>query len=695
MAGSNAVWGIEIGQCALKAIKVRAAEEGKVEVLGFDIIEHEKILSQPEADPEELIKAALEKFAGRNEWQKDQFVIGVPGQQTFSRFVKLPPVDAKKIPDMVRFEASQQIPFDMKDVVWDYQVFQTKDSPDVEVGIFAMRRDLIKTHLDRFEALGITPIAIQTLPSALYNFAYFDKQGEFGDGKATVIVDVGAINTDLIIVDANSAWMRNIPLGGNSFTESLVKNFKLSFAKAESLKRDAGASKHARQIFQAMRPVFADLVAEIQRSLGFYASTHREVELRTVLASGNAFRLPGLQKYLENNLTIGGGVIELRQFNSVLPVGPAATPQFTDNVLSFGPAFGLAVQGLGMAKISSNLLPPELARVAMWNRKRGYFIAAAACLGMAALFPKLRNVMDNSALASGASDGQAAKQIVDTAKRYATEYSSAEGKVKQQEEKIKKLFDLQDRRSLVPGVVALVHEALPEIDPALANAKTADDLKKLIESNPQRFDRTKRKQILLDKVNVTYIGNIDEYARSGGRSEASLQYAPRPGAGGRSRGGGEGSGDESGGGAAVPASDNSKPGFLVSVSGYILYGSQQSEAAALLESEYLPRLLQFGSRPGMGFFVPKTDEKMNTPSKNNLEVPTPTKRFSGPTSVAPIVGRGIAQGQPGEPAKMHVEVADPVTGEEAKDDFAFSLTFKVKIGEPPKEEPKDGKPKKP
>lgn len=693
MAGSNAVWGIEIGQCGLKAIKLRAAEDGKVEVLAFDIVEHAKILSQPEAEPEALIKSALEKFIARNEWQKDQFVIGVPGQQTFSRFVKLPPVDPKKIPDMVRFEASQQIPFDMKDVVWDYQIFQAKDSPDVEVGIFAMRRDLIRTQLDRFEGLGVAPVVIQTIPSALYNFAHFDKQGEFGEGKATVIVDVGAVNTDLIIVDAHSAWMRNIPLGGNSFTEALVKAFKLSFPKAESLKREAGSSKHARQIFQAMRPVFADLVAEIQRSLGFYSSTHREVELRTVLASGNAFRLPGLQKYLENNLTIAGGVAELTQFNSVLPSGPASTPQFTDNVLSLGPAFGLAIQGLGLARISSNLLPPELARVAMWNRKRPYFIAAAACLGMAALFPKLRNAMDSRAL-GGDADRNAAKAIVDTAKRYAAEYATEEARVKQQEEKIKKLFELQEKRALVPSVVALVHEALPEIDPALTEAKTAEEFKKLVDQNPERFARNKRKQILIDRLAVTYVGNIDEHVRrEAGRGSVidsgGAQHTPRGARG--ARGGG---GEDDGGGAAVAAADHSKPGFVVSLSGRILYGTQQSEAAMLIETEFIPRLLTLGNRPGVGIFVPAVDEKSYT--KKNLDVPTPTHMYAGGATggAAPVVGRAGVQ-PPGAAAAEMVMVPDPQTREEMKDDFEFSMSFKVKIGEPPKEEPKDPKTKTP
>ena len=58
--------------------------------------------------------------------------------------------DAKKIHDLVRYEASQQIPFDIDDVVWDYQILTSEGSPDVEVGIFAIRKDLIRKHLGDF-----------------------------------------------------------------------------------------------------------------------------------------------------------------------------------------------------------------------------------------------------------------------------------------------------------------------------------------------------------------------------------------------------------------------------------------------------------------------------------------------------------------------------------------------------------------
>src|SRR5437764_8541812 len=114
------VWGIDVGQCALKAIRLEQ-KEGQVVATAFDYIEHPKILSQPDADPDQLTREALEQFLSRNTIRGDIVVISVPGQSGLARFVKLPPVEERKIAEIVKFEAKQQIPFPLDEVVWDFQ----------------------------------------------------------------------------------------------------------------------------------------------------------------------------------------------------------------------------------------------------------------------------------------------------------------------------------------------------------------------------------------------------------------------------------------------------------------------------------------------------------------------------------------------------------------------------------------------
>ena len=54
MADQPGVWGIDVGQCALKAIRL-VDVDGQVTATAFDYVEHPKILSQPDADPDQLV----------------------------------------------------------------------------------------------------------------------------------------------------------------------------------------------------------------------------------------------------------------------------------------------------------------------------------------------------------------------------------------------------------------------------------------------------------------------------------------------------------------------------------------------------------------------------------------------------------------------------------------------------------------
>ena len=225
------------------------------------------------------------------------------GQRTFAKFIKLPPVETRKIPEIVRFEAIQQIPFPLEDVEWAYHLFQEPDNPDVEVGIFAMRKELVNSHIGFFTTANLNVQVVQMSPLSVYNALYYDSRLK----GTTMIVDVGAESTDLIIAEGEGVWLRSIPIGGNNFTEALCKPFKVDFDKAEELKRNAATSKYSRQIVQNMRPIFADLVSEIQRSMGFYGSTHKESKISRVIALGNTFRLPRAATLPATEPDAGGG----------------------------------------------------------------------------------------------------------------------------------------------------------------------------------------------------------------------------------------------------------------------------------------------------------------------------------------------------------------------------------------------------
>ncbi|MBN1488877.1 MAG: type IV pilus assembly protein PilM [Phycisphaerae bacterium] len=687
MATTRAVWGIDVGQCALKALRIRPVGD-KVEVLAHEHIEHAKILSQPDADRTALVAKALETLLSKHDIRQDLIVVGVPGQHTLSRFTKLPPVDKKKIPDIVRFEANQQIPFDMDEVIWDYQTFGGDDAAEVEVGIFAMRRELVGEHLKAFTAANIEPIVVQSAPLALYNALLYD--GQFADG-ATLLLDIGAQNTDLIVADAKGLWTRNIPIGGSNFTESLLKTFKISFAKAESLKRTAASSKYARQIFQAMRPVFADLVAEIQRSLGFYSSTHRGVRVVRVIGMGNAFKLPGLQKFLQSNLGIE--VVRPSTFNKLSVASVENAPRLIEHLLSFGVAYGLALQGLDRTKITSSLLPPEIAKTVVWRRKTPWFWGAAACLALAAAVVWGRFIWDTGALsnAQGAASGlgsslsveeclallkqppspdtmapaEYAGKIVNLGNSLRQHYDTFNQAGSADEQKIRQIAALQDNKALWPRILQEMQNALPQPQAELATALAEGP--EAYAAAAQRVARGERNQVFIDSFSVQFSSSTRQaYGSLHPRGSAAAAVSASP-----SFGADDMQGDE------APQASADGPGFVIRLTGR----TPNSGGPRFLHRSFLSNLANVKvEQPASSAFRFEVDQAGPLRSLVQcVQAKTLRKQFGGgvPTgpSPAPAVGAGATSGAQASTARDDEQ--DPVTGEDTGDDYVFEVLFRV------------------
>src|SRR5690606_11950486 len=146
-----------------------------------------------------------------------------------------------------------------------------------------------------------------------------------------------------------------------------AKAFKINFEKAEEMKRNAKTSKYAKQIYQAMRPVFGELVGEIQRSLGFFQSSHRDAKLRKIIALGGGFRLNGLSGYVQKNLQMP--VEKPTKFQALPPDEAAAASAASEHVLSAAAAYGMALQLLDEGKVNSSLLPTHIRKDKMWRDK--------------------------------------------------------------------------------------------------------------------------------------------------------------------------------------------------------------------------------------------------------------------------------------------------------------------------------------
>lgn len=396
MAKTNAVWGIDIGQCALKALRCTLDADGNTIVADkYDIVEYPKILSATDADPEELVAEAIQQFLSRNQVAGDKVAISVAGQAGLSRFFKPPPVEVSTLPDIVKYEVKAQIPFAIEDVIWDWQqmggMVVDGRTVEAEIGLFAMKRDAVFTALRPFDEAEIDVDFVQLSPISIFNVVCHDLIGELPNPDdfdpenpppSTVVMSIGTDTTDLIVTNGIRMWLRNIPIGGNHFTKQLSREMKLTQAKAEHLKRNARASENPKAIFKAMRPVFTDFVNEVQRSLNFFQSNEKSAELSQILLLGNAAKLPGLRQYLSKQLEIEIG--KVTGYEKLSGSDVTSQKSFQNNLLSFASCYGLCLQGLQKAQIKTNLLPREIKVRRIVEAKKPW-VLTAVCSVMAGL----------------------------------------------------------------------------------------------------------------------------------------------------------------------------------------------------------------------------------------------------------------------------------------------------------------------
>jgi len=459
MANANAAWGIEIGAFAIKALRLER-DGDSVRVSDFSVIPHKKVLTTPDLDQDEMIRLGLGQFISQKSLQGEHLVMSVPGQAAFARFAKLPPgVEPKRIPDIVKFEAVQQIPFPIEEVEWDYQTFHWPDSPETEVGIFAITRERVMQRLGLYEELSISPERLTLSPVAVFNAMHFDLDLSRESGPV-MLLDIGTEATDVIIAEEGRCWIRTFPTGGTHFTEAIASAFKLSYSKAEKLKLEAATSKYTKQIMQAMRPVFSDLLQDLQRSMGFYQQTHADVEISRIIGLGSTFKIPGLRKFIGQQLQVD--IVRLDEYHKIAVAGREAAA-FAEHAVNFSTAYGLALQGIGMAEIDANLVPVATLREQMWHQKTKWFAAAAAVAIVGAGLSMIGPVVESQALGDG-SVPQSVQNLLTTGKQLTGELSAIEAE-SNMGATVDNMMSLLDSRDVWPHVLRDAATALSAADP--------------------------------------------------------------------------------------------------------------------------------------------------------------------------------------------------------------------------------------
>ncbi len=447
---AKGVWGIDVSKYSLKAVRLEGTRDAvtlsRIAVVPYDRAEGD------EQNLDQHVREALQDLALTQRIGSEPVLLSLPSHSTFNRLIKLPPVDDEKIPEILRYEAQSEIPFNIDEVLWDYQYVNRKYGPgeEKEVILFAIKRDIVEQFLGNLAEVGLNVDAVQFGPVALFNFILKDQDL----GGPSVALDMGGDNTDLIVIDGPKFWVRNLPITGNDITKALQKAFNIPFAEAEKLKLKAGQSQQAQKIFNAVQPVLRDLVNEVNRSTGYYKSISKTSKFEKIILLGNSTKTLNFQKFVSQSLQLPA--VRVQKLNHIA-VGPQVDPaDLGENLGTLGTALGLALQGISDTVNRINLLPPAYVRKKELSRKKPFVIAAVAALfAMVGLMYFMNSQEVEKLRAKDTAGAQARRTLEDQTRRF-----EEAKKVEEVEKGLQTLASISSDRSLI---LKVMDEIIPNI----------------------------------------------------------------------------------------------------------------------------------------------------------------------------------------------------------------------------------------
>jgi len=315
----------------------------------------------------------------------------LPSQAVFTRFVRLPGSSPEDIKAVISFEAQQNVPFPINEVVWDYQILGGEREGTWDVALAAIKSDQLSEVYDSCVNGGVKADHIDIAPMALANafrFNYSDYAG------TTLLVDMGARTTNLVFVDGEKVFSRTIPIGGNAITVAIAKELGCEAVEAERMKKEKGfvglgggyaedPDPTVAKIAKVARNTMTRLHAEITRSISFYRANQGGTAPVRALLCGGAMSMGSMREFFSEKLQM-----PLEWFNPLRNVcvsSPQVAAAVEGRIHTLGELVGLALRAGEKCPVEINLRPVRARTELELKKRKPALIAALVCLVFALL----------------------------------------------------------------------------------------------------------------------------------------------------------------------------------------------------------------------------------------------------------------------------------------------------------------------
>jgi type IV pilus assembly protein PilM len=457
---------VDFGAGSLKLAEFEVNEAGGLRLKQYRI----KSLGQEGAQEntrEATILKALQGMISEMGVKSKDCNVCAPGFHVFSKFVKLPPVEQSKVTQIIQYEAQQNVPFPLSEVVWDYQILGQAAGGELEVLLVAIKSEIVEGLFRVADAANLKLQVADVSPAALCNAFRFN-YGDLDD--CTMLLDIGAKTSNLLFFEKGKVYSRSINLGANSITQDFAAESKMKFDVAEKIKIEEGfvslggayeepENPNQAAISKIARQFMTRLHIQVNQTMQFYRGQQGGSQPARLFLSGGASIMPYTAQFFAEKLNV-----PVEYFNPFRNVQIDPTVNLEDLVRvahSMGEVVGLGLRNLAHCPVELNLMPESTRKWRAFNEKKPFLIATVftivavvAVVGL--LFQQLGSVKARKI--------EQIKPELDKAQRLDNEFSQAMGQLSSTTNELNQLTSLLgDRYYWI--------ETLPEFRRVLTNVE--------------------------------------------------------------------------------------------------------------------------------------------------------------------------------------------------------------------------------
>lgn len=313
---------LDIGTYSIKALYFDKGFRG----YNLNHFSHTIINKESGSSSLEQVTETIRLLKKVNNYNPEQTIVIYPADKTTSRTLVLPFRDKKRVEMALPLELEEQMPFQVEDLVYDWQTVENLPRGSRIMVTATMKSDL-EFFIDALKAADSDPDIITPSSDALFSLLNYIKLGKDivtveKDGKIStetkyhpvVVVDIGHSKSNVVISKRGiPEYTRLVNYGGDHVTKQIAQSYGVSYDEAERSKIEVGyiildgdtAEYTPEQIAfsNVLKEAYDIIIRDINQAIASYKAEKKE-NISTCYIAGSGWQTRNFKEYMAQELKL-------------------------------------------------------------------------------------------------------------------------------------------------------------------------------------------------------------------------------------------------------------------------------------------------------------------------------------------------------------------------------------------------------